>query len=105
MQLSYSRYRAVSTFSSNVGGASSLQRSVTFQAEPGAGEEEEGRQINVTFDNSLPQPTPLSSTSGDEEEFVEAADLPQTHDGEPATVYIIVCYVLCSPAHIFACTQ
>jgi hypothetical protein len=81
------RYRAVSTSAGIKGGRSSLHRSFTFQTESGGnGEQEEvfgaldNTRHSLSCEKSLPQPTSLSSTSGDEEDFVEAADLPQRHD-------------------------
>ena len=76
----------MSTSAGIKGGRSSLHRSFTFQTESGAGEQEEvacaldNTTHSLTCEKSLPQPTSVSSTSGDEEDFVEAADRSQRHD-------------------------
>lgn len=89
----YSRYRGVSTSASVGGGGSSLQRSFTFQTESPADDEkvEELEQSRHHFSSeiSLSHLTSLSCESEDED-FVEAAELPPYHDQVESKLQVLL---------------
>ena len=84
----------MSTSASGGGGGSSLQRSFTFQTEGPADDEkvEELEQSRHHFSSeiSLSHLTSLSCESEDEEDFVEAAELPPHHDQVESKLQVLL---------------